>query len=166
MPKDLRPGSWTMVTVIAVGALVVAAALLALFPNLRVHRLGGIAGGGRGGRSTAATSAFSTPAPSAAKGATLWEQFCAACHVVPSGAQQPLAPILISREYLGFATDQRLDSTISQGVAGTTMLGWGKGSSGMLDATQVQSLILYLRSMEASAPSDTKWKEGRKVPLP
>lgn len=107
-----------------------------------------------------------TPAPSSAKGATLWGQYCAACHVAPSGTQQRLAPILISREYLTFATDQRIDSLISHGVPGTTMLGWGKGSSGMLDVTQVQSVVAYLRSMQASAPTDPKWKEGRKVPLP
>lgn len=121
---------------------------------------------GRDRRPPAATPAPSTPAPSVAKGATLWGQFCVACHVAPSGAQQLLAPILISREYLAFATDQRLDSIISRGVAGTTMLGWGKGSSGMLDVTQVQSLVAYLRAMQPSAPSDPKWKEGRKVPLP
>ena len=77
-----------------------------------------------------------------------------------------LAPRLISREYLTFATDARLDSIINAGVPGTTMLGWGKGSAGMLDATQIRSLIYFLRAQQASAPSDPKWKEGRKVPIP
>lgn len=47
MSKDFRPVSWPVATVIAVGAVVVAAALLALVPHLLVSRLSGIAREGR-----------------------------------------------------------------------------------------------------------------------
>lgn len=47
MSNELRPVSWPMATVIAVGAVVVAAALLALLPHLLVSRLTGIAREGR-----------------------------------------------------------------------------------------------------------------------
>ncbi|HEX4934395.1 MAG TPA: cytochrome c [Gemmatimonadaceae bacterium] len=107
-----------------------------------------------------------TVAPTVASGQALWTQFCASCHVMPAGADKALGPVLISREYLAFATNARLDSLITYGIPGTTMLGWGKGASGTLDETQVRSLIYYLRAQEATAPSDPKWKEGRKVSLP
>ncbi len=126
----------------------------------------GIAMRSPGGRSAALAPSAPAAFPSVATGKTLWGQFCASCHLPQVGVRQPLGPVLVSREYLAFATDQRLDSIISHGVAGTTMLGWGKGSSGMLNVTQVQSLVAYLRAMQPSAPSDPKWKEGRKVPLP
>jgi len=107
-----------------------------------------------------------TAAPTIASGQALWTQFCASCHEVPPGAQRGLGPRLVSREYLEFASDERMDSLITYGVAGTTMLGWGKARSGMLDDTQVRSLILYLRSKKANAPSDPQWSTGRKVPSP
>lgn len=121
--------------------------------------------GGPGGAPSAAPE-MRTEAPTAAKGQTLWGSYCASCHVPPPGMATGLAPRLISSEYLAFATDARLDSIITAGVPGTTMLGWGKGSAGMLDATQIRSLIYFLRAQQATAPSDPKWKEGRKVPIP
>lgn len=121
---------------------------------------------GRGGGPPSDATPARTEAPTAAKGQTLWGSYCASCHVPPPGMTTALAPRLISREYLTFATDARLDSIINAGVPGTTMLGWGKGSAGMLDATQIRSLIYFLRAQQASAPSDPKWKEGRKVPIP
>lgn len=47
MSNDFRPVSWPLATVIALGAVVAAAALLALVPHLLVSRLSGIAREGR-----------------------------------------------------------------------------------------------------------------------
>jgi hypothetical protein len=47
MSKDQRTVSWPVATVVAIGAVAVAAALLALVPHLLVSRLSGIAREGR-----------------------------------------------------------------------------------------------------------------------
>ncbi|MBK6457315.1 MAG: c-type cytochrome [Gemmatimonadetes bacterium] len=131
----------------------------------RVRAREGRRGGGPGAPPPGAPP-LRTEAPTIAKGQTLWGSYCASCHVPVPGMAKGLAPLLISREYLQFATDERVDSIITVGVPGTTMLGWGKGSAGMLDATQIRSLILFLRAQQATAPSDPTWKEGRKIPIP
>lgn len=96
----------------------------------------------------------------AAAGEALWLQYCAACHDVRAGGTPALGPALVSREYLAFADDRRIDSLIVHGVPGTAMPGWGKRRGGLLRDTQVHALTAYLRSKEASAQSVPGWKDG------
>ena len=100
------------------------------------------------------------PAAVVATGESLWLQYCAACHDVRPGGTPTLGPALVSREYLAFANDRRIDSLLVHGVPGTAMLGWGGRRGGMLRDTQVRALTAYLRSKEASAPSVPGWKDG------
>lgn len=128
---------------------------------------GGEGAAGRdGGAASGAPPTPESDAVRAARGETIWGQFCFSCHVVPRGASAALGPVLLSREYLAFATDQRIDSLITKGIPGTTMIGWGKGGGGMLNAAQVRDVIAFLRSRQPSAPSDPGWKGGRRVPIP
>jgi len=139
----------------------------------RAGREGVAPGGGapsgadaRGGTGGARAPTIESAATRAARGESTWGQFCFSCHVVPKGAAAALGPVLLSREYLAFATDQRIDSLITRGIPGTTMIGWGKGGGGMLNPSQVQDLIAFLRARQGSAPSDPGWKGGRRVPIP
>jgi mono/diheme cytochrome c family protein len=127
---------------------------------------GGKGAGGRGAKDGGGAPTTESAATRAVRGESTWGQFCFSCHVVPRGAAAALGPVLISREYLEFATDQRLDSLITRGVPGTTMIGWGRGGGGMLNPSQVQDVIAFLRARQATAPSDPGWKGGRRVPIP
>lgn len=123
-------------------------------------RPGGVRGGERKGEHPSAA----TLAPTAAEGELLWGQYCAACHdfTVPGGS--PLGPVLVSREYLAWASDERLDSLITHGVPGTPMLGWGRASGGMLDERRVRSILLHLRRLQPIARSDTGWRGVPRTP--
>jgi mono/diheme cytochrome c family protein len=101
---------------------------------------------------------FATRAPTAAEGEVLWGQYCAACHGFPQPGQSPLGPVMVSREYLAWVSDERLDSLMTYGVPGTAMLGWGRAQGGILDERQVRSLLLHLRRLQPAARSDSGWR--------
>lgn len=101
-----------------------------------------------------------------ADGAKLFTQFCSACHLPLAGGAQPTGPILNAKEYLAFASDQRVDSMIVHGNPGTAMIGWSARRGGPLTDLQVRSLVMYIRSMQSTAPSVPTWRLGRKVSPP
>jgi len=116
------------------------------------------------GESTPSRTAAATDAR-AVNGGAIWQRFCAACHVASAAGIAALGPVLLSREYLEFATDRHLDTMITRGVAGTMMTPWG-GRTGPLAPDAVGDVITYLRSMQPVAPSDPQWKMGRTVAIP
>lgn len=99
-------------------------------------------------------------------GEGLWNRYCVACHVAPTGATRPLGPVLLARDYLDFATDERIDSLIVHGVPGTAMAAWGGARGGLLGKDEVSALVAYLRTQQVHAPQVPSWREGRREPLP
>jgi len=118
-------------------------------------------GDGLGAPSRTASSADAR----ALNGGVLWQRFCAACHVAPAAGVAALGPVLLSREYLDYATDRHLDTMITRGVPATMMTPWG-GRTGPLSPDAVGDVITYMRSVQPEAPSDPQWKRGRTVVIP
>ncbi len=144
---------WTIVAGVVV--LMLPAALLLN----GARRRGGTAASARGDGPPAATRA-----PTATEGASLWGQYCEACHGFTAQGRSPLGPVLVSREYLAWVTDERLDSLVTHGVPGTAMLGWGRRLGGVLGEREVRSLVLHLRRLQPTARSDTGWAVPGRVP--
>ena len=134
----------------AVATVAVVAAAVVVF----AERRGGTGAGG----AVEGHPPVATRAPTAVEGASLWGQYCAACHDFAAAGRSPLGPVLVSREYLAWASDERLDSLMTFGVPGTAMLGWGRERGGMLDERQRRSILLHLRRLQPTAPSDPGWR--------
>lgn len=81
-------------------------------------------------------------AASVAKGKALFAA-CGACHGAQGEGRQGMGPRLNSETFLAAASDDFLVRTISQGRAGTTMIGWGAA----YPAEAIQSMVAYLRSL-------------------
>jgi mono/diheme cytochrome c family protein len=81
-------------------------------------------------------------AANAAKGQALFAA-CGACHGAQGEGRQGMGPRLNSETFLAAASDDFLVRTISQGRAGTTMIGWGAS----YPAEDIQSIVAYLRSL-------------------
>ena len=79
---------------------------------------------------------------SVAKGKALFAA-CGACHGEQGEGRQGMGPRLNSDTFLAAASDDFLVRTISQGRAGTTMIGWGAS----YPAEDIQSIVAYLRSL-------------------
>lgn len=92
-----------------------------------------------------------------ATGRQLWGANCASCHG-PSGDGLPGFPALRSREFLQQATDGQIHHIIASGVPGTAMPTWWNELGGPLTDEQVQALVAYIRSWEATAPSRPDWR--------
>lgn len=77
------------------------------------------------------------------RGLTLYAEGCVACHNA-NGEGTAIAPALNSAELRARMADEDLARTITDGVPGTLMAGWG----GTLDAAQVADLTQIIRRWE------------------
>lgn len=73
---------------------------------------------------------------------------CAACHGQAGEGKLGIAPRLNSQTFLEAASDDFLVRSVTEGRAGTTMVGWGK----TMPAGQIQSLVAYIRSLRPTNP--------------
>jgi mono/diheme cytochrome c family protein len=89
-----------------------------------------------------------TPTPNPAQGATLFATICYACHG-PKGEGTNHAPPLNSKELLTQFDDAWLRQTITKGRPAQGMPTWGK----VLAPAQIEALIVFIRSWQATAPS-------------
>jgi mono/diheme cytochrome c family protein len=89
-----------------------------------------------------------TATPNPAQGATLFATICYACHG-PKGEGTNHAPPLNSKELLTQFDDAWLRQTITKGRPAQGMPTWGK----VLAPTQIDALVLFIRSWQATAPS-------------
>ena len=83
-----------------------------------------------------------------ADGQQLFNIACKSCHGV-DGYGSPMAPTLNNQIFLEQTPDAAIYQIIAGGVSGTLMPAWGN----RLSDYDLQSLVAYLRSNEASAPS-------------
>jgi mono/diheme cytochrome c family protein len=91
-----------------------------------------------------------------ATGGQLWSLNCAECH--GTTGQGVSAPALNSQEFLGSVSDQQIRGIIAGGVPGTAMPAWLSDYGGPLTEQQIEALVVYLRSWEATAPSRPDWR--------
>ncbi len=84
----------------------------------------------------------------AAQGAKLF-QLCTACHGTSGDDRIPRAALLTSKTFLEAASDDMIIQTIKSGRPGTAMAGW----SGVLDQSQMEAVVAYLRTQTPSEPA-------------
>lgn len=92
----------------------------------------------------------------AGNGADLYEANCVDCHG-PEG-KGAIAPAVGSKEFLESVTDTQIRQLTAVGVPGTEMVAYSNDFGGPLTATQIQSIAVYLRSLEEDAPSIPNWR--------
>ncbi|GAB4450881.1 MAG: hypothetical protein Kow0031_33380 [Anaerolineae bacterium] len=90
----------------------------------------------------------STNAEVIAAGAKLYNVACAQCHGA-SGQGTPMAPALNVQSFLTATNDQAIKAIISNGVPNTQMPARGS----RLNDDQLNALVSFLRSWEATAPA-------------
>lgn len=78
----------------------------------------------------------------AAVGAAVFEENCVACHQSAGIGQPGTAPSLVSPEFLKFASNRFLETTIREGREGTAMPPFGE----MLKPQDIKAVVAYLRS--------------------
>jgi cbb3-type cytochrome c oxidase subunit III len=89
-----------------------------------------------------------TPTPDIARGASLFATVCYACHGA-KGEGTSHAPPLNSKELLTQFDDNWLRQTITKGRPAQGMPTWGR----VLAPNQIDALVLFIRSWQATAPS-------------
>jgi mono/diheme cytochrome c family protein len=89
-------------------------------------------------------------------GRQLWGLNCATCHG-PSG-EGISAPALNSKEFLTSVTDQQIRDIVRGGIPGTAMPAWLNDYGGPLTEQQIDAVVAYVRSWEATAPSRPDWR--------
>jgi len=91
-----------------------------------------------------------------AAGSQLWSLNCAECH--GKMGQGITAPALNSKEFLSSVTDEQIHGIIAGGIPGSAMPAWLADYGGPLTQQQIDALVAYLRSWEATAPSVPNWR--------
>ena len=99
---------------------------------------------------------------SIALGRDVFTRNCAACHG-PDGTGGSIAPTLNSRELLNVTSDPQLHWIIAGGIPGTPMTAYHIDLGGPFTPQEIDRLVRYLRSLEATAPSVPEWRRGAKA---
>jgi mono/diheme cytochrome c family protein len=91
-----------------------------------------------------------------AAGSQLWSLNCSECHgKMGEGID---APALNAKEFLSSVTDEQIHGIVAGGIPGSEMPAWLADYGGPLTQQQIDALVAYLRSWEATAPSDPNWR--------
>lgn len=107
-----------------------------------------------GSRLSAAES--SQNAAQIATGQQLWSENCATCH--GQSGEGVTAPALNSQEFLASVTDQQIAGIVRGGVPGSEMPAWLADYGGALTEQQIEAVVSYVRSWQATAPSRPDWR--------
>jgi mono/diheme cytochrome c family protein len=87
------------------------------------------------------------------RGGHLYQQDCATCHGRRGEGVRGSGPALNTKEFLEEAPDALIFNTITDGRPGTSMPAWGQARGGPYNPQDVEDLVSYIRSWEATAPS-------------
>lgn len=92
----------------------------------------------------------------ATQGAELYEVSCAQCHGIE--AQGGVAPAFNSKEFLFSASDPQVAQLIAVGVPGSQMSAYSNAFGGPFTSEQIESVVVYIRSLEEDAPDFPEWR--------
>jgi mono/diheme cytochrome c family protein len=92
-------------------------------------------------------------------GRQLFADNCASCH--GDGGVGGSGPTLDAKEFLKSTTNTQIASIVKVGVPGSDMQAKGLDYGGPLTDEQIDQISVYLRSLEASAPSVPDWRRGK-----
>jgi mono/diheme cytochrome c family protein len=88
------------------------------------------------------------------RGQQLFAQNCATCH--GENGEGDIGPALNSKKFLTSTEDGRIFSLISSGVPGTAMPSWSQAYGGPFTDEQINDLVGFIRSWEATAQDIAK----------
>jgi mono/diheme cytochrome c family protein len=89
-------------------------------------------------------------------GSQLWSLNCSECH--GKMGEGVSAPALNAKEFLSSVTDEQIHGIVAGGIPGSAMPAWLTDYGGPLTQQQIDALVVYLRSWEATAPSVPNWR--------
>ncbi len=90
----------------------------------------------------------------AAKGAQLFQKYCALCHgKLAEGYAADNAPSMVSRTFRETATTEFLRTSIARGRPGTAMAAYAQEVGGPLSATDIDCIIGYTRRIAPPQPA-------------
>jgi mono/diheme cytochrome c family protein len=96
---------------------------------------------------------------SVALGREAFGRHCAACHGADAQGGS-MAPTLAAQEFLSATSDQQLYWLIAGGVPGSLMSAYHLDLGGPFTPQEIDRLVRYLRSLEASAVPIPNWRNG------
>ena len=106
--------------------------------------------------------AHAEPGGLAERGRTLYAQHCAACHGAEGqGRVQGNATALNNPDFLAWASDGFLQTTIARGRRGTEMPGWAREAGGPLDADDIRAIVAFLRTWHQDLSKPPTPRVGR-----
>ncbi|HTG46198.1 MAG TPA: cytochrome c [Actinomycetota bacterium] len=91
-----------------------------------------------------------------AAGGELWAQNCATCH--GATGEGVSAPALNSQGFLASVSDQQMAGIIQGGIPGSAMPAWLADYGGALTEQQIDAIVAYVRSWQATAPNVPDWR--------
>jgi len=93
----------------------------------------------------------------AEEGGNVWQFNCASCHGL--SGEGGSAPALNSTQFLQAADDNQIATLIAVGIPGSQMSAYSLDYGGPLTSEQIESIVSYLRSLEADAPDRPDWRD-------
>jgi cytochrome c oxidase cbb3-type subunit 3 len=98
----------------------------------------------------------------AERGQMLYAQHCAECHGPEGqGRAQGNATALNNPDFLAWASDGFLQTTIARGRRSTEMRGWARDAGGPLDADEIRALVAFLHTWQQDIPKPPMPQVGR-----
>ncbi|MBU1493012.1 MAG: cytochrome c [Actinobacteria bacterium] len=128
-----------------VGGVVLMALLVLAFPAYRLYEPG-----------ARAATRDAHQASLVEQGGRLFEIQCTGCHGLQGRGGS--APALNSQQFLTGASDAQISSLIAVGIPGSPMAAYSLDHGGPLTSEQIESLAVFLRSLEADAPDNPDWR--------
>lgn len=92
----------------------------------------------------------------AVQGGELYEAQCSACH--GQFGRGAIAPAIGSKEFLESVEDTQITQLIALGIPGSEMVAYSIDFGGPMTATDINSITVYLRSLEEDAESNPLWR--------
>lgn len=92
-------------------------------------------------------------------GKQIFRSSCAECH--GDNGVGGSAPTLNAKEFLKNTSDEQIRALVEGGISGTEMPAWSLDFGGTLTTEQINEIVTYVRSWEASAPSVPDWRQGK-----
>jgi len=87
----------------------------------------------------------------AARGADVYQTFCAMCHG-PAGRGGPVARSIVDGSFLGLVTDQELRTMIIVGVPGTAMPNWRSHVPRPMSSQEISDVVAWLAAQRPQFP--------------
>lgn len=91
-----------------------------------------------------------------AAGSEVFASNCATCHGKNGEGVSGVAPTLNSKGFLSAVDNEFIAKTISNGRPGTAMPAWAEENGGPLRSDQIDDIVAFIRSWEATAPTTSE----------